>query len=86
MKNNSGIQFAFQKALFWDVDIGLLDIEAHSKFIIERVVSRGSFPDWKLLKKVYGVERIKNETLSIRCLDRKTVSFLSAYFNIEKSD
>ena len=84
--NKSEIIFNFQKALFWDVNIDSLDIEAHSKFIIERVVSRGSLADWNLLKKIYGRGRIKNETLSLRCLDRKTVSFLSAYFNVEKSD
>lgn len=84
--DNSKIKFHFQKALFWDVKIDALDIEAHARFIIERVVSRGNLADWNLLKEIYGGERIKNETLRIRCLDKKTLSFLSAYFNIKKTE
>jgi len=76
----------FNKGLFWDVQIDDLDLETHARFIIERVVSRGSLPDWHLLKKIYGKERIKHEVLRIRSLDRKTVSFLSAYYDVEKAD
>ncbi len=73
------------KALFWDVQIDSLDIETHARFIIERVVSKGNLADWNLLKKIYGKKRIKQEALGIRSLDKKTVSFLSAYFDVEKS-
>jgi hypothetical protein len=82
--NNSAIEF--NKALFWDVQIASLDLETHARFIIERVVSRGSLPDWHLLKKIYGKERIKQEVLRIRALDRKTVGFLSVYCGVEKAD
>ena len=74
------------KALFWDVHIDSIDLEVHSRFIIERVVTRGNLVDWNLLKKIYGKEKIREEVLRIRSLDRKTVSFLSAYFGIEKKD
>jgi hypothetical protein len=80
------LEFNFSKALFWDVDLADLDIEKHSKFIIERVVSRGNMQDWQLLKKMYGKNRIKNEVLKIRCLDKKTVGFLSVYFTVEVSE
>ncbi len=76
----------YRKALFWDVDPGSLDVEAHSRFIIERVVARGNMQDWLMLKKLYGKKRIKAEVLQIRCMDKKTISFLSAYFRVEKSD
>lgn len=76
----------FNKALFWDVQIDTMDIEIHTRFIIERIVSRGNMTDWNLLKKIYGKEKIKEEVVRIRSLDRKTVSFLSAYFEIEQKD
>ena len=76
----------FNKALFWDVQIDSLDIEAHARFIIERVVSRGNLADWNLLKRIYGKKRIKQEALAIRSLDKKSVSFLSVYFDLEKTD
>jgi hypothetical protein len=74
------------KALFWDVQTDTMDIEIHSRFIIERVVSRGNMTDWNLLKKIYGKEKIRAEVVRIRSLDRKTLSFLSAYFGIEQKD
>ena len=82
--NKSKIEF--NKALFWDVQFDSLDIETHARFIIERVVSRGNLADWNLLKKTYGKKRIQQEALQIRSLDQKAVSFLSAYFGMEKTD
>jgi len=76
----------FNEALFWDVQYSSLDLGAHSRFIIERVVSRGNLADWNLLKKIYGKEKIKEEVVRIRSLDRKTVSFLSVYFGIARKD
>ncbi len=78
--------YNFSRSLFWDVNIDSLDIEVHSRFIVERVVSRGNMQDWDLLKKMYGKRKIKDEVLQIRYLDKKTISFLSVYFNTEKSN
>ena len=77
---------AFSQALFWDVQFSSLDIGAHSRFIIERVVSRGNLTDWNLLKEMYGKEKISEEVVRMRSLDRKTVSFLSVYFGIARKD
>lgn len=82
--NRSNLEF--NKALFWDVQIDSLDLETHARFIIGRVVSKGGLADWNLLKKIYGKKRIKQEAVGIRSLDQKTVSFLSVYFGMEKTD
>ncbi len=74
----------FDKALFWDIEENSLDLQIHARFIIERIVSRGDRADWQRLKTVYGKEKIREEALQIRSLDQKTVSFLSAYFGVEK--
>ncbi|WP_420828893.1 DUF6922 domain-containing protein [Desulfobulbus rhabdoformis] len=63
-----------------------LDIEGHSRFIRERVVSRGDLADWHLLKKLYGKEKIREEGVRMWSLDRKTVSFLNVYFVRAKKD
>ncbi|MGI6478100.1 MAG: DUF6922 domain-containing protein [Salinivirgaceae bacterium] len=72
------------KTLFWDTDINKLDYEKHSRLIIERVLMRGTLNDWFEIKKYYGLERIKNETLKIRYLDKVTLNFCSKYFKIPK--
>lgn len=74
----------FDKALFWDIHVESLDLQTHARFIIERIVSRGNMADWNLLKKIYGKEKIREEVVQIRSLDRKTVSFLSVYLGVEK--
>ncbi len=42
----------FDRALFWDIDPETLDLEKHSRFIIERVLKKGSLEDWLYLKKM----------------------------------
>lgn len=74
------------KALFWDVHMDSLDKEKHARFIIGRVVSRGNCTDWTQLTSIYGLDRMKQEVVSIRSLDRKTLNFLSVYFDLEKTD
>ena len=45
---------------------------------------RGNLSDWKNLLDFYGIDRIKSEVVNIRYLDKKTLSYLSAVFNIKK--
>lgn len=68
------------KSLFWDVQINDLNLDIHARFIIARVISRGNLADWAMIKRIYGLKRIKQESLQIRSLDNKSLSFLSAYF------
>ncbi len=42
----------FDRALFWDIDPETLDLGKHSRFIIERVLKKGSLEDWLYLKKM----------------------------------
>ena len=72
------------KNLFWDIDFTDLNFEKHARFVIERVLSKGDLDDWYELKKIYGLDRIKRESLQIRYLDKKTLNMLSLFFNIPK--
>lgn len=72
--------------LFWDVDSENLDFEKSKEFIIHRVLEYGLMEDWKLIKKIYGLETIKQISLQFRELDDVTLAFLSAIFNIDKKE
>jgi len=74
----------FDRALFWDIDPMNLDIDKHSRFIIERVLNKGGLEDWYTLKKIYNLSIIRDESVNIRTLDKKTLSFLSNYFGVDK--
>ena len=72
----------FDRALFWDIDPDTLKINKHDKFIIRRVLQYGCIDDWYELKKLYGLELIVKKAQTIRDLDKKTASFLSAIGNV----
>ncbi|MFK7795979.1 MAG: hypothetical protein AB8E82_00895 [Aureispira sp.] len=72
--------------LFWDIDLNTLDWDKNARFIIQRVIQRGSLNEWKIIKQYYGLEFIKHEILLIRNLDKKTLNFFSTYFDIAKTN
>lgn len=71
--------------LFWDTDINSIDLEDNARFVIQRVITKGSISDWIKIKDYYGIDSIKDEILKIRSLDSKTFNFFSTYFNIDKA-
>jgi hypothetical protein len=71
--------------LFWDIDEKSLDFNEHARFIIQRVIQKGSLKEWRLIKSFYGIEKIKQEILMMRHLDVKTLHFFSTYFEIDKN-
>ena len=76
----------FSKHLFWDVDLDGFDFEKHKVHLINKVLEYGLLSDWDLLKQVYGLETIKEVSLNLRSLDVVTLSYLSALFNIDKTE
>jgi len=76
----------FNNRLFWDTDPASLDPEIHKSYIIPRVVDYGDWEDVKILFRVYDKDTIKDVLLRAPYLDRKTISFFSALFNLPKTD
>lgn len=72
-------------SLFWDTDINLVSETKHEGFIIQRVCMLGKWNDWLLLKKHYGIEKIKTELLQARYLDQKTLNYFSLILDIPKN-
>ena len=84
MNNEHEIIGLLSKHLFWDVDISTLKRKEHSRFIIERIVTRGNYSDWTNLRKIYSPSEIKIDIIQSRILDKRTLSFLSLYYGIKK--
>ena len=74
----------FSPVIFWDVDSSKIDWQKSSRFVIGRVVQFGTVDDWKKAKKLYGLEKIKQEMLKERDLDSRSLSFLSCILNVPK--
>ena len=74
------------KHLFWDIDVTKLDPEKDRHIILERVYTRGFEADEMMVLSYYGNETIKNTIIHIKYLDKKTLSYLSYFFQVPKED
>ncbi len=79
MENN-----LFSKTLFWDVNVLQMDLQRSKFYIIERIVTRGNYKDWKTMLSIYAEQEIKDCIIRIKELDAKTLHFCSFYFDIPK--
>ena len=70
--------------LFWDVELSEVDIEKNSRFIIKKVLQYGLYSDWKILRELYGINKITEVATQIRDLDKRTASFLSVIGDVPK--
>jgi hypothetical protein len=74
--------FPFSKDLFWDTDIRSINFKKHKRYIIERVLTRGSKKDFEKLLSLYHKKVIGFALRMSTELDPKTRQFCSKYFNI----
>jgi hypothetical protein len=74
------------KYLFWDIDMRKLDYESRASFILERVFTMGIQEDEWEINKYYGKERIRKEVVKCKLLDKKTMNYLSVFYEIPKKE
>jgi hypothetical protein len=72
------------KYLFWDTNYNDIDWQGHARYVIERVLTRGTLEDWKQIKEYYGLQKIKEEAVQSRVLDKITLNFCSIFFGVPK--
>lgn len=70
------------KHLFWDTNVDSIDVTKHRQAIIERVIERGSWEEFKELIDFYGRATIIDCAKKARWFSEKTIHFVSAYFDI----
>lgn len=70
--------------LFWDTDINNISWHEHQAFIVGRVMEYGRLKDWKIIRSVYGLSKIKAVALNLRNLDDFSLAFLSAILQVNK--
>lgn len=74
------------KVLFWDTDMEQLDWERHAKYVIERVIQRGTWSDFKTILEYYGRGKIIDVVKNLKYLDMRSMHFCSVYFKIPLTD
>lgn len=68
---------SFSENLFWDADPSLLDYDANRKYVIERVVTRGTLDDVRKAFAYYGKDVIIDTVTRLRSLDPRALSFIA---------
>ncbi len=81
-EQNSWQDLPSSPTLFWDTDPDKIGLDTPVKTIIERVVSRGTWQEFKAVVAYYGKEKGKEVLTTLRYLDARPLSFCSIYFNI----
>lgn len=76
----------FSPHLFWDTNKANLDFEKHRSQIVYQVLEYGEMKDWKMLQQIYNKETLKEITTELRHLDVVTLSFISHYLGIDKTE
>lgn len=74
------------KQAFWDVDMDKIDYEKSARFVMTKVIDRGSLNDFIALRKFYGDEKIKKEIVDANWLGDKEIYFCCALFNLKPTD
>lgn len=75
-----------RQSLFWDTDIKNIDLKKHNKSVIERIITRGHWEEFKDLLRFYGKEQVRETVLNLRYLDKVTLSFCSTVFDVPKPE
>jgi hypothetical protein len=75
-----------RSTLFWDVNKENLDAQRSKSLIVERVLTRGTIEEFIQMTRFYSIEEISQTVVKIGCMDRKTLNFISGYFNIPKEN
>ncbi len=64
--------------LFWDVDPATIHAEKNARWLIERVLQRGKWEDWLVIKNYYSKKTLWSLAPRLR-MDDKAHNFLRLY-------
>ncbi|HKK18112.1 MAG TPA: hypothetical protein VJ952_05465 [Opitutales bacterium] len=84
MSDTSAFLQELSEHLFWDVDRDSVDVEAHARFLITRIMERGTREDVRAAWSFYGPDRVREELTQAPSLSKKTISFFANQFSIPK--
>ena len=80
------MSLTLRSSLFWDVDVQTIDLDKHKASVIERIVTRGRWEEFKAMLRYYGSPTVEEVLLNARWLDKRTLAFCSAIFEVAKTE
>lgn len=74
------------KQAFWDVDMANIDYNKNARYVIEKVIDRGSLEDFKSIRNFYGDSKIRKEIVNANWIGDKEIYFCCSIFQLEPTD
>jgi hypothetical protein len=75
---------SLSRRLFWDVDPETIDDRLHCRYVIQRVLERGSLEDIRATIAHYTMPFLIAEAQQIRSLDPVTLAFAACLGNVKE--
>jgi hypothetical protein len=80
------MELQLRASLFWDVNVESIDLQQHRASVIERITTRGRLDEFREILNYYGWDIVKQTLLQTRYLDKVTLAFCSALFDLPISE
>ena len=74
------------KQAFWDVDMNKIDYEKNARYVVEKIIERGTHNDFLSILKFYGFERVKELALRALWLSDMSINFCCTLFKVKPTD
>ena len=71
----------FSDNLFWDADPSDLDFDRNRRYVVQRVLERGTVNDLRVVFHLYGLSQVIATAKSLRTLEPKALSFIACVAN-----
>lgn len=77
---------ASARKYFWDVNFDELDASKHARYVIERLLEYGDFPELRWMFQNFRQEKIEEALKATRRLSRRRASAWANFFDIPRSE
>ncbi len=76
----------FTPNLFWDIAPDAFDIDRYPAAVVERVLERGEWNDWCLIRNYLGLQRIAAICKTLRTLSPESLNYICCLTHTDKKD
>ncbi|MBR4614109.1 MAG: hypothetical protein IKO55_00755 [Kiritimatiellae bacterium] len=76
----------FSENLFWDADLSDLDFTRNRRYVVQRVLERGTVNDLGKIFHLYGMTGVVETAKTLRVLEPKALSFIACIANEPKKN
>ncbi len=76
----------FSENLFWDADPADLDLDRNRRYVVQRVLERGTVSDLGQIFRLYGMPGVVETAKTLRVLDPRALSFIACIANEPKEN